>query len=156
MHGMQARTLKSLSKRLLERYCPPKNKVLVLLPQTKAKTLHKSSELKKTLNDIRREMENKTDIHICMYMAPFGFTPIELNEIYPLAQYEIAVPPDPETMEYAAGQIGDYILTTDYRGVVLVKNDELWKGKIVAVCRQVCERKQIPLTILEARTTKFH
>ncbi|UCE29206.1 MAG: DUF5591 domain-containing protein, partial [Candidatus Bathyarchaeota archaeon] len=122
----------------------------------RAKTLHKSNELKKTLSYIRRETGNKTDFHICMYMAPFGLTPIELNEIYPLSQYEIAVPPGLETIEYAAGQIRDYVMTTDCRGVVLVKNDEIWKGKIVATCRQVCEGKEIPLTILEARTTKFY
>jgi 7-cyano-7-deazaguanine tRNA-ribosyltransferase len=141
-------------KRLIERYCPPKAKVLLLLPQTKVKTLHKSNKLESTLNNIRRETGNKTDFHICVYMAPFGFTPIELNEIYPLSQYEIAVPPDQETIEYAAKQIADYIMTADYRGVVLVKNDEVWKGKIVAICRQICKRKEIPLTILEARATK--
>ncbi|MFQ6065641.1 MAG: tRNA guanosine(15) transglycosylase TgtA, partial [Candidatus Bathyarchaeia archaeon] len=85
-------------KRLLERYSPPKARFLMLLPQTRMKPFHKSNEHQKVLKKVQQRMEKKNDFHVCIYAAPFGVVPIELDGVYPLSQYEIAAPLDLETI----------------------------------------------------------
>lgn len=135
-------------KRLSERYSPSKDKVLVLLPQTRTKPFHKSNEYQRVLKDIRRRLgEEIDDFHVCVYAVPFGIVPIELDEVYPLSQFEIAAQLDLETIEYTAGQVADYIMATDYERIFLLQDVETWKERIAAACRQACERKGTPLRV---------
>ena len=141
-------------KRLLERYSPPKEgKVLVLLPQTRMRPFHKSKEHQKILKEVELKFGGKIrNIHVCTYAAPFGIIPTELDEVYPLSQYEIVTPPDLETMNYIAQQIMKYITTTNYKKVVLFWDINLWKRNIVTACKKACKNKNIPLVILKLKT----
>ena len=111
-------------KRLEERYDPPKNaKVLFLVPQTRNKPFHRAPEFKKIrhlLRSLGEELASK--IHICVYSAPFGVVPLELDEVYPLSQHEAALPLDLETVDYVASQTREYIKRTAYTGVVLLND----------------------------------
>jgi 7-cyano-7-deazaguanine tRNA-ribosyltransferase len=137
-------------ERLFERYSPPKEaEALVLLPQTRTKPFHKSREHRRALRRIQQELGDKMGrVHVCTYAAPFGVTPQELDEVFPLSQYEIATPLDDETTEYTAKQVSNYIATTDYKGVVLLQDVKMWKGKIATACRRACKKKKISLTVL--------
>ena len=136
-------------KRLSERYSPPRAKVLVLLPQTRMKPFHKSNRYQRALKDIQRNLREETDdFHICVYAAPFGIVPIELDEVYPLSQYESVAPLDLETIDYVAKQVADYIMAMDYERVVLTEDAETWKGRIATACRRACERKGTPLRVV--------
>jgi len=141
--------------RLFERYSPPKEaKVLVLLPQTRTKPFHKSREYRKALRCIQQRLgDNLGRVHVCTYAAPFGVTPQELDEVYPLSQYEIATPLDDETMDYIAKQVSDYIASMNYKKVVLLKDVEMWKEKIVTACRRACKKKELPLTVMSVKKT---
>jgi len=139
--------------RLFGRYFPPtKAKVLVLLPQTRMKPFHKSKEQQRALKEIQQKIGNKTDeIHVCTYAAPFGIIPMELDEVYPLSQYEIAIPFDAETVIYVARQIANYIERTGYEKIILLQEADTWKRKIVAACRRACKKRKIPLTVLRGK-----
>jgi 7-cyano-7-deazaguanine tRNA-ribosyltransferase len=136
--------------RVLERYSPPrKAKVLVLLPQTRTKPFHKSKENQRILKEIQRRTGKEADkVHVCVYAAPFGIIPMELDEVYPLSQYEIATPFDAETVAYVAKQTAKYIETTSYEKVILLQEAENWKGKILTACRRTCKKKKIHLTVI--------
>ena len=141
--------------RIFERYSPPrKAKVLVLLPQTRTKPFHKSKEHRRVLNKIQQRIGNEADkIHTCTYAAPFGIIPVELDEVYPLSQHEIAIPLDAETITYVAKQVASYIETTSYEKIILLQDAETWNGKIVAACRRTCKEKKTPFTVLRGRKT---
>jgi len=132
-------------ERLFERYSPPKEaKFLVLLPQTQMKPFHKSREHRRALKTIQQRLGDKiSEVHICTYAAPFGVIPQELGEVYPLSQYEIATPFDVESIEYTMKQVSNYIANTNYMGVVLLEDFEVWKGKIVRVCKKACAKKKV-------------
>ncbi len=137
-------------KRLFGRYSPPKAKLLVLLPQTRMKPFHKSNEFRRFLERVRRKLGDEIDdSHVCIYAAPFGIVPIELDEVYPLSQYQIAIPLDLETIDYTAKQVADYLMTTDYERIVLLQDVEAWRGRIAAACRQACKRRGTPLKVLK-------
>ncbi|NIR86513.1 tRNA guanosine(15) transglycosylase TgtA [Candidatus Bathyarchaeota archaeon] len=135
--------------RLFGRYSPPKEaEVLVLLPQTQTKPFHKSREQRRALRRVGQELGDRMRrVHVCTYAAPFGVTPRELDEVYPLSQYEIATPLDDKTIEYVAKQVSRYIVTTGYKGVILLQDVKVWKGKMAKACRRACEKKKISLTM---------
>jgi len=139
--------------RVFERYSPPgKAKILVLLPQTRTKPFHKSKEHQKVLKKLQQGIGKEVDkVHVCTYAAPFGIIPMELDEVYPLSQYEIATPFDAETITYVAKQVANYIETTSYEKVILLQEAENWKGKIGAACRRACKKKKIPLTVIRGK-----
>jgi len=143
------------SKRLLESYTRPKDaEILLLLPQTKTKPFHKSREHGRVFKEIEQKLGDKRGlIHVCTYAAPFGVVPMELNEVYPLSQYEVASPFDLETITYVAEQVRCYVANRHYDKVILLEDTETWKSKIASACKGVCREKKIPLKILRPKKT---
>ncbi len=142
-------------RKILESYSPPKEaKILVLLPQTQMKPFHKSREHQKMLKENQQKLGDKLNkIHVCTYAAPFGVIPTELDQIYPLSQYEIATPFDIETINYVAKQVANYITTMDYEQIILLQDVETWKGKITTACKEACDKKKKSLTLLQSKKT---
>jgi len=140
------------NQRLLERYAPPKeSKILLLLPQTQTKPFHKSREHSRVFKEIEHKVgEKKSLIHVCTYAAPFGVVPMEVDEVYPLSQHEVAWPVDVETVEYVAEQVQRYIATNKYKKVILLQDAENWKNRVAAKCHSICRRKNIPLAVVRA------
>lgn len=132
-------------KRLSERYTPPKNaKVLFLVPQTRNKPFHKAPEFKKIRQLFRKLGEELAlQVHVCVYAAPFGVIPLELDEVYPLSQHEATLPLDIETVEYVATQTSDYIKRNGYSGVVLLNDRKLWNNTVKAAVKQASEDKSL-------------
>jgi 7-cyano-7-deazaguanine tRNA-ribosyltransferase len=131
--------------RMLERYCPPENaRVLVLVPQTRKKPFHKAHEFNRLKQVSKRLGEELSgNVHVCFYAAPFGVIPLELDEVYPLSQHEIALPLDRETVDYVAAQVSDYIKRTRYKTVVLLHNSQQWGNSVKKLCKSTCLKKGI-------------
>ena len=89
-------------------------------------------------------------VHVCVYCAPFGVVPLELDEVYPLSQHEDALPLDLETVKYVANQASDYIKRSGYSGVVLFNDPKLWKDTVKAACIAACEVKGLAFDSVEA------
>jgi len=138
------------SRRLSERYAPPKDsEILLLLPQTRTKPFHKSRGHSRVFKEIERKLGNKKGlIHVCTYAAPFGVVPMELDEVYPLSQHEVAPPFDLETAKYVAEQVKCYIAARHYHKVILFQDVETWEDNIASVCKRVCKERKTELTIL--------
>jgi len=147
--GLARPEVTRLRERLAERYSPPENRVLVLLPQTRMKPFHKSAEYQRFLQNTQQRRGSSVDLHVCVYAAPFGIVPAELDEVYPLSQYELAAPLDRETIEDTAKQAADYIMRTNCKGVILLQDAENWRGRIVIACKRACKRKATPLEIVK-------
>ncbi|MEM3536310.1 MAG: tRNA guanosine(15) transglycosylase TgtA [Candidatus Bathyarchaeia archaeon] len=139
-------------RRIKERYNPPKNaKILLLMPQTSTKPFHKSKEYKEVKRTLGDYLAN---VHICFYAAPFGVIPVELDEVYPLSQYEIALPLDKETLEHVANQVADYINTKNYETVVLFHDPENWSDAVLKACRRMCQNKKIKFRYANMKKVK--
>jgi len=139
-------------KRLNQRYDPPKKaRVLLLVSQTRNKPFHKAPEFKKIrhlFSCLGEELASK--IHICVYSAPFGLVPLELDEVYPLSQHEAAFPFDLETVNYVADQTREYIKRTTYASVVLLNDAKLWKDTVKKACRSACKAKGLTFDSVDA------
>jgi 7-cyano-7-deazaguanine tRNA-ribosyltransferase len=138
--------------RLTERYTPPADaKVLLLVPQTRNKPFHKAPEFKK-IRQLQRSLDKELSgqVHICVYSAPFGLVPLELDEVYPLSQHETAHPHDSETVEYVAEQTAQYIKRTTYQSVVLLNDPKHWSDKIKKATAKASKTKEIPFASVDA------
>ena len=140
-------------KNLSERYSPPKGaRILVLLPQTRMKPFHNSKEQQRTLKEVQQKFGDKIhEIHVCTYAAPFGVIPLELDEVYPLSQHEIATPLDTETINDTASQVANYIKSTNYKQVILLQDTENWKKNIAKACKGACAKKKTSLKLLQTK-----
>jgi 7-cyano-7-deazaguanine tRNA-ribosyltransferase len=140
------------SKRLSERYSPPKEaKFLLLLPHSEAKPFHKSREHGWILREMNRKIKARQSLfHVCTYEAPFGIVPMELDETYPLSQHEAAVPFDSETITHVAREAQDFIAARHYRKVILLQDKKTWRNTIASACRRACKKRNIPLVILDS------
>jgi 7-cyano-7-deazaguanine tRNA-ribosyltransferase len=139
-------------KRLTERYDPPQDaKVLFLVPQTRNKPYHKAPEFKK-IRQLFRLLGNDLaqKIHLCVYAAPFGIIPLELDEVYPLSQHEAALPLDLETVDYVATQTAEYIKRSSYRSVVLLNDPKLWNDAVKSTAAAACSEKGLTFESVDA------
>jgi 7-cyano-7-deazaguanine tRNA-ribosyltransferase len=138
------------TKRLAERYTPPKHAMtLLLLPQERRKPFHKS----KTYTCIARQLrspENSKRVHVCFYGAPFSIVPAELDEVYPLSQHETVLPPDSETLKHVVMLVTDYISRADYEIVVLLNDPENCGRYLLDACRKTCSEKKIRFRHIDA------
>jgi 7-cyano-7-deazaguanine tRNA-ribosyltransferase len=128
-------------KRLRKWIPPTEGEVLFLLPQLSSKPFHRSKEYKRIRRLISKEIgEDINKVDFCFYAAPFGVTPVELDEVYPLSQFELSLPLDSETVDYVVKQVEYYIARRRgrYRAVVLYPSQVLGE-RIVEACKRTCE-----------------
>ncbi|MCW4007020.1 MAG: tRNA guanosine(15) transglycosylase TgtA [Candidatus Bathyarchaeota archaeon] len=139
-------------KRLHARYTPPpKTQLLLLLPQTRIKPFHKSEEYKEARRSAQRLEEDYEKVHVCFYAAPFGVTPLELTEVYPLSQHETALPLETETVEYVARQVAEYVKLYSYKSVVLVEDADMWGSIVKSKCKAVCAKRGVGFEALSRK-----
>jgi 7-cyano-7-deazaguanine tRNA-ribosyltransferase len=141
-------------RRLLERYCPPKNaRVLLLAPQTRKKPFHKAHEFKSVRQIFQRLGDSlSTGVDVCFYAAPFGVIPLELDEVYPLSQHETAIPLDQETVEYVASQVAEYLSQVHYETVVLLHDPQHWGESVKMQCDQACQKNGTAFEAVDVRS----
>lgn len=102
--------------------------VLVMLPEPGSRPFHRSRELRRVRSMLKRRLgDGAKGLAFCVYAPPFGVTPLELDETYPLSQYEASSPLDVETREYVSGEAARYVNLhgRQYRGVVVYASGEL-------------------------------
>ena len=108
---------------LKENYRQPEGKdvlILVKAPPKMPYNQHKEFQV------IKNQVKEVTGITFCFYAAPFGIIPENLAETFPLSQFEIAEPIDKETIEFTIQKIKEYLETTSWRRVILLREyDEI-------------------------------
>lgn len=108
--------------KLKENYKVPKGKDrLILLPEPDSKPFHASSQYRK----VEKIISSKPNIHICFYTIPFGVIPVELDDIYPLSQYETCPPFNSEMKKSLTESIMEYIQNKKYRETVIYTDQSL-------------------------------
>lgn len=144
--------------KLLKWEPPTKYKILVLLPQPNLKPFHKSREIKRVLKSVRKKNVEMSKVHFCVYAAPFGVIPIELDEIYPFSQFEMSHPIDFETRDYILRQIKNYIIKGNHKckALVLYAEKNFFGKKLIKHCNETCSKIGIAFYPLEVEGKKWN
>ena len=136
------------SRRILENYESLREReILLLLPQLSSKPFHNTTEYRRVnriIQDLDREGMRK--IETCAYAVPFGVIPLELDEVYPLSQYEATIPFDEESTRYICEEVRKYIKNSAF-GSILLHSDNKWGKILVDACRKTCKDTGKELTI---------
>jgi 7-cyano-7-deazaguanine tRNA-ribosyltransferase len=138
----------------LSKWQPPREyRVLVFLPPSTSKPFHRSREVKRILRSVENVVEDVDIIHFCVYAAPFGVVPLELDDVYPLSQFEASFPLDVETKDYVINQVRTYILSGKHgcRGVVLHAEADAFGKRLTRECEDACSKRG--LTFLTSEVT---
>jgi len=132
-------------RKRLQVWSPLKAEVLVILPEPSSKPFHRSREIKRMRAILERKRVDETSIGFCVYSAPFGVTPLELDEMYPLSQFEAVKPLDEETKENVAQDVAEYVRSKGscYRRIVLYADEQLGRQTVDRL-----ERTSHSLTVL--------
>ena len=130
-------------KRLSERYEQPEDaEVLILLPSLSPRLTVKKKKYKRIIAKLCEELKISRDrIHVCFYVLPFGIVPQEISDIYPLSQYEFALPPDAETIEYVAQRIIEYVEKSRYKKIVMIWEPGTWQERVSEICAEKVMKK---------------
>jgi hypothetical protein len=119
----------------------------VLLPPPAKKPFHEAKPINDLVKRLRKAFpQDWGKLHICVYAAPVGVVPLELDEVYPLSQHEAATPHDVETIDYVVGQVIRYIAVGPCDKVVLVENG-VWVDRISPACKTV-RREDLSISVL--------
>jgi len=113
----------------LERYEPPQLPILALLPAFGRNT---------------PELEDPESTHLVRLIPPFGAVPEELEEVYPLWQFEVPRALDDEQVKTIVESLSRYLKRHGgrYEKVVLY-NAEGWKDSLVKACNPVKEKLEV-------------
>ena len=146
-------------RKILERYSPPAgSRVLLLIPEFWMEPPRRSRRYEAFVRSVRREVgeEAASSLHVCLYGVPFGVIPLEIREVYPLSQYEVALPPESETEDYVVETVLEYIKKARYKMVLMVWERCPFGRSVAEACGSLCKSLGIPFKGFQAtrRLTK--
>ena len=95
--------------------------------------------------------ENMGRINICIYTVPFGPIPIELKDVYPLSQYEVALPPEDSMIESVIKHIKEYVNRNRFKKVIILSRENTWEEKLADRCRKIISTEKILCEVVKLR-----
>lgn len=116
--------------RLNKRYEPPQLPILAILP---------------AFENERPELKEPERTHLVRLVPPFGVIPEELDEIYPLGQFQVPRELDAKQVEAVVESLSHYLRQYGgrYEQVLLFNDERRWGGSLVEVCKIVKEKLKI-------------
>jgi 7-cyano-7-deazaguanine tRNA-ribosyltransferase len=116
-------------KKLEERYEPPPLPTLAILP----------------FQIDRIELEKPESTHILRLVPPFGVVPEELDEIYPLRQFQVPQELDAKQIEIVVKAFSRYLerYGERYKKVLLFNDEPKWGKALIDACYSVKEKLEV-------------
>jgi 7-cyano-7-deazaguanine tRNA-ribosyltransferase len=117
-------------RRLEERYEPPPLPILVLWP---------------AFEGGRPKLEEPERTHLVRLVPPFGVVPEELEEVYPLGQFQVPRELDTMQIKSVAESLSRFLERYGgrYERVLLFNNERWWGGSLVEACREVGKKLKV-------------
>jgi len=135
--GLQRPEILRYRKKSIRWFPSTQADVLILLSKPASKPFHRSREYRKTLTLMEKRFgSDMNKLQFCTYTAPFGLIPVELDEIYPLSQFEMTNSPNVETANFVAEQVEEFLKYKRYR-LIALQFCPLFGEKVERVCKKV-------------------
>ncbi len=130
-------------RRVTGQYLPPQDsKTIALLPTPTSKPYYADRAVKRILKSVDEQA-----LHICFYNVPYGILPIELSDVYPVAQTEASEQFDIAVIQDAAKAVVQYISRVGYDRIILHASDEDLARTIVSRVKDFCRKSNRGLRI---------
>ena len=117
-------------KRLAERYEPPALPTLALMP---------------AFGRERPKVESPEQTHLIRLVPPFGVVPEELEEIYPLGQFQVPQELDAWQVKTVVDSLSNYLQKYGgrYERVLLFDDPQRWGSALVDACERVAGKLEV-------------
>jgi len=114
-------------RRLEERYDPPPLPILALLPAFEGE---------------RPKLEKFEQTHLVRLVPPFGIVPEELEEVYPLGQFQVPRELDAIQIKSVTEALSRFLERYGgrYKRVLLFSDERRWSNALVDACEKVKEK----------------
>ena len=132
-HGLSRPEFLRHKIRMTERYSRPRNATILLLSPFNRGALRAAGQQNSAFGTL---LSNRR-VHVCLYGSPYGLIPIEISDVYPLAQTEFPSSMDSETERYALDQIRGYVATSDYKAVIVSAKGDLFSRRLMSLLRRL-------------------
>ncbi|RLE54426.1 MAG: tRNA guanosine(15) transglycosylase TgtA [Candidatus Methanomethylicota archaeon] len=124
--------------------------ILLLLPEQNVKPHHKSMFLSRLLEKLKLKMDRRIEkLHFCIYTVPFGLIPIELDEIYPLSQYENAKEVDACSEKVILEAVEALTEKNNYKRAIIVCDQKLMSTQTLRELRKILKKRGISVEIFK-------
>ncbi len=134
-------------KRLLERFRPRGADVLLLLPYSLEKPFSRSPAYGRLLDALLAKLgASAAEVQVCLYSVPFGPVPLELDQVHPLSQHELAGH-DEGMLRWAASLVAEFATSRPWRAILLVSDS----GELAAEVERSLARAGLKLHVLKER-----
>lgn len=143
-------------KKMKENIRFPNKEILILIPSPKEKPYSKSKEVNRIIKIVKKNCskEKINRIHECIYCIPFGIIPLELDEVYPLSQYEAIESRSEDERKLLINTIKELITANNYQKVIFISKNNGPKI-IIRELKKLCREKEIQLyTLSENKINK--
>lgn len=117
-------------KRLAERYEPPALPILALMPAFERE---------------RPKVENPEQTQLIRLIPPFGAVPEELEEVYPLGQFQVPQELDVWQIRSVVDSLSNYLQKYGerYEQILLFNDPQRWGSALVDACKSVAEKLKV-------------
>ena len=103
---------------------PEGKRILLLLPEVETKPYSRSKAYMK-VREILQELGILKETHVCFYNPFFGVVPVELDDVYPLSQFEAAKPYGEALTRNLSEFLSSFVKSGRYKVVVLHPDPKL-------------------------------
>jgi len=127
-------------RRLAERYVPPALPILALMPAFERR---------------RPKVKRPEQTHLIRLIPPFGVVPEELEEVYPLGQFQVPQELDVWQIKTVVDSLSNYLQRYGerYEQILLFDDPQRWGSVLVDTCEQVAEKlKVLPFSEMRNET----
>jgi 7-cyano-7-deazaguanine tRNA-ribosyltransferase len=144
-------------------YHPPSDApILTVLPETKIKPFRSSLEQIRLIEQLKEAFgEYFSYLHLVTFVIPFGCVPGEIENIYPLSQYETSQIIDQASLKYAWNAFEEYLQNhkASYKIIIFFDIVSQWNSFITQRLSSSCQQLGyllfiIPEEIYAGRLTK--
>jgi len=117
-------------KRLTERYEPPALPILALMPAFERE---------------RPKVDSPEQTQLIRLIPPFGAVPEELEEVYPLGQFQVPQELDVWQIKSVVDSISNYLQKYGerYEQILLFNDPQRWGSALVDACKSVAEKLKV-------------
>lgn len=114
--------------------------VIMLLPRTSSDGGKCCKLFMRLLHDkIEDLLKEGLNLRIAFYGYPFCLVPLELENVYPLSQYEAPCEPDSLTKKLVSSMLAQVLMKLKPRAIVLYNVRSFWRGLIESSCKKSCK-----------------
>ena len=129
--------------RVTNEYLPPEgSKTIVLLPTPTTRPYYADNAVKKVLKSADEQA-----LHICFFKIPYGIFPMELGDVFPVAQTEASKQLDSNVLRDTAEAVVQYLGRFRNSQIILHISDEDLSRTILSKVKGLCKKTNQKLRI---------